>query len=56
MLHIYTEYSSRYPVDVCILYLRSSIPYDRKRFSMLSVSAVRSSDDKNKIMMNQLPV
>lgn len=33
-----------------------SIPYDRKRFSMLSVSVVRSSDDKNKIMMNQLPV
>ena len=38
------------------LYLRGNIPNDRKRFSMSSSSVVRNSDDKNKIMMNQLPV
>ena len=54
-----TEDSGEGTPSICTpstLYLRSNIPYDRKIFSMLSVSGVRSPDDKNKIMMNQLPV
>lgn len=52
-IYMYPEYGV---VVLCIYGVIFHIPYDRKIFSMLSVSVVRSSDDKNKIMMNQLPV
>ena len=54
-----TEDSGEDTPSICTpsaLYLRSNIPNDRKRFSMLSFCVVRRSDDKNKIMMGQPPV